>query len=145
MKKLLVCILALILISSAALAEDFTNLHDLQNYAYNTPASKSVPYGPYLHIRGVISDIVNYKTSDFGDYILNDYILTIEVDEENAARAMWHEKPCFIAFLTTYHGDMPFEVGQDVFIDGEYNSMYSSPMIPCVKVQTINGSDPEDL
>jgi hypothetical protein len=145
MKKLLVCVLALILIGCAALAEDYTNLRDLQNYVYNTPASRSVPYGPYLHIGGVISDIVNYKTSDFGDYILNDYILTIDVDEENAADAVGHEKPCFIAFLTTYHGDMPFEVGQEVFIDGEFNSLYSSPLIPCVKIQTINGYDPDEL
>ena len=145
MKKLIAILAALLLFGSAALAQDFTNLHDLQNYVYNTPASKSAPYGPYLHIRGVISDIDNYKTSDFGDYILNDYILTVEVDEENAAEAIGHEKPCFIALLTTYHGEMPFEVGQDVFIDGSYNAMYSSPMIPCVKVRTINGYDPEEL
>lgn len=145
MKKLLAIIAVLLLIGSAALAQDFTNLHDLQNYTYRTPASKSGPYGPYLHIRGVISDIVNYKTSDFGDYILNDYILTIEVDEEAASTPIGREKPCFLALITTFHGGEPFEVGQDVFIDGTYNAMYSSPMIPCVKVDTFNGYDPDEL
>ena len=145
MKKLLTVILLLLFIIPVGLAEDFTNLHDLQNYTYNTPASKCPSYGPYLHIRGVITDIINYKTSDFGKYILNDYILTVEVDEDKAATAIGHENPCFTALLTTCHGDMPFEIGQDVFIDGEYNCMYSSPVIPCVKVTTINGYDPEEL
>lgn len=145
MKKLLTLILLFALLSPNALAADFTNLHDLQNYVYNTPASNSVPYGPYLHVRGVISDIINYSTSEISSYVLNDYILVVEVDEDKAATAIGHEKPCFTALLTTYHGDIPFEIGQDVFIDGSYNHMYSSPVIPCVNVQTINGYDPEEL
>lgn len=145
MKKLIAVLLLLAILSPAAMAVDFTNLHDLQNYAYNTPAADCPPIGPDLHIRGVISDIVNYDTSEIGGYTLNEYILTIEVDEENAATAIGHEKPCFIALLTTYHGDMPLEIGQDVFIDGAYNPMYSSPVIPCVKVRAVNGQDAEEL
>lgn len=145
MKKMFVLVLLLLCLVPAATAADYTNLHDLQNYVFNTSASDCPPIGPDLHIRGVITDIINYSTSDFGKYILNDYILTVEVDDENAATAIGHEKPCFIALLTTYHGDMPLEIGQDVFIDGSYNSMYSSPVIPCVKVTTINGYDPEEL
>lgn len=145
MKKAIILFLLLALLTPAALAADFTNLHDLQNYAFNTPAANSSPYGPYLHIRGVITDIVNVSTSVFGEYVFKDYVLTVEVDEENAAAALVHEKPCFTASLTTHYGDIPFEIGQDVFIDGSYNSMYSSPVVPCVNVKTINGIDTDEL
>lgn len=136
MKKLLVILIAILLLGSTAMA-DFTNLHDLQNYVYNTPASHADPYGPKIHIKGVITDI-HFLNG-------NHYELVLEVDEEKAATALGHELPCLVATFRLHVDEPPFEVGQEAYIIGKVNLMYSCPMIPNVILEEINGYSDDDF
>ena len=137
MKKLLICMLALALIGSAAFATTYTNLHDLQNYVFNTPASHSDPFGPEVRIRGIIKEI-NYLEG-------NHYEMVIEVNEDNAATAMGQDLPCLVASFRLHIDDMPFEVGQDAYVVGSVNLMYSSPLIPNIILKEINGYDSDEF
>lgn len=138
MKKLLVCVLALILIGCAALGDTY-NLHDLQNIIYNNSPRDLLGGSVRASIKGVIKSI-EYETG-------NHYNAIIEVDEPEAACPMGADKPYVIGHFRLHLAsvdELPFHVGDDALIVGELNPMYSTCFVPCITVDEFNGYDSDE-
>ena len=129
MKKLLSLVLVLCLIPSFSLAE-YTALRDVQMYVlrYTEKAGE-----PRVCLSGDILEIYHVTT--------NHWEMKVAVNEENAPCPLGAERPYFIAHFRLHADSVPFSVGDPVVILGTLNYMYSSPMIPFVNVDTVNGND----
>ena len=133
MKKLLVCVLALILIGCAALAE-ITNLHDLQDILYKTAPMDLMARSIRASIKGKIISI-EYVTG-------NHYDMILEVDDPKAMRPLGSDTPLVIGHFRLHLDSIdeaPFAVGDEALIVGDLNSSYSTCLVPCILVDEING------
>lgn len=133
MKKLLVCVLALILIGCAALGDTYS-LHDLQNIIYNTAPRDLLGGTVRASLKGVIQSIECVTG--------NHYTMILEVDEPEAACPMGSDVPYAIGHFRLHLDsvdDLPFHVGDDALIVGELNGQYSTSFVPFIMIDEING------
>lgn len=129
MKRLLSLLLVLCLLPAAALADYFT-LRGLQGDILRYVERIGEPS---VCLSGEILDVYHIAT--------NHWEMKVAVDEEGAASPVGYDRPYFIAHFRLHVDSVPFSVGDYVEIRGSLNYMYSSPMIPLVLVDTVNGSD----
>jgi len=134
MKKLLSLVLVLLLLFSAASAsgETFYTLKDLQGYIYNHPPVYFSE--PHLVIDGTIKEIIYTGPN-------NHWNMTLAIDEPDAEAPLWSDTPLLTVHFRLHLDEVPFQVGDRITVDGTFNPLYSSFMVPFVKANTINGSE----
>ena len=137
MKKFFIIALILLLIGSSALAVTFTNLRDVQDYIDTHSAYSMGPYPPDVSLMGYIVSI-QHLTS-------NQYFMLVEVNDERAHKSIGFDLPIFTASFHLHLDEMPFEIGQQVLIVGSINSRYSSPLIPNIIIEEINGLEYDEF
>ena len=139
MKKLLMCVLALILIGCAALAE-ITNLHDLQNEIYYHSPRELSENPVRASIKGRIISIEFVKG--------NHYNMILQVDDPMATTPLGADGPQVIGHFRLHLDSLdeaPFAVGDEALIVGELNALYSSHIVPFIQIDEINGYEYDEF
>lgn len=129
----LIFIVVIILVSTAS-AEHFTTLSQLQRFIIAHSSDQIEASGPHtVELSGSILDIYPYG-------IGNHYEMLIQVDDPQAVPAMRYSAPVLVVHFRLHMDPVPFQVGDHVTVRGALNSLYSSPIIPWILADLINGS-----
>lgn len=135
MKKLFVLLLATLLICSAASAQTFATLSQIQQHLEKYSPSQSMAAGiHYAELEGTIESITWAGAS-------NHYDLILLVDDPAATAPIGSESPKISIHFRLHKEEPPFKVGETITVFGSLNELYSSVMIPSVDAKFINGSD----
>ena len=135
MKKLLVLLLAALLICSAASAQTFASLSQLQQYLESHSPSQSMAAGThYLEIEGTVDSIAWAGAN-------NHYNLILLVEDEKALAPIGASSPQLCVHFRLHKDQPPFQPGDVITVFGSINELYSSVMVPQILAKTINGSE----
>lgn len=135
MKKTIAIIFVMIItLASIASAEHFSSLSQLQHFIMARSSDQIEASGPHtVELSGSILDIYPYG-------IGNHYEMLIQVDDAKAVPAMRYSAPVLVVHFRLHVNPVPFQVGDHVTVRGDLNSLYSSPIIPWILADLINGS-----
>ena len=135
MKKLFVLLLAALLICSAASAQTFASLSQLQQYLDKHAPAQSMAAGThYLEIEGTV-DSITWAGAN------NHYDLILLVDDPKALSPIGSDSPQLRVHFRLHKDQPPFQPGDVITVFGSVNELYSSVIIPQILAKTINGSE----
>ena len=134
LRMLFVALAISILVCSAASAQTFVSLSQLQRHLETHSPSQSVATGPHrLNTKGTIESI-----TWAGDG--NHYNMILLVDDAKAYKPIGSDSPRLCVHFRLHKDQPPFQAGDVVTVSGALNELYSSVMIPWILADTVNGS-----
>ena len=131
MKRFLAALLIIALLISCAAADPVASYYDVQK-ALLAAAYKVKPFDAILS--GTVHAIVpSYSFK-------NTFYLFVMVDENDVALWSTEDDNYFVTMVQSETDPFPFEVGENITVEGQIISTYSSPVCPYITPGKINGS-----
>lgn len=129
-RRLFVLFLSLLLIGSAA-ADPVASYRSVQE-SLLAAAYTVQPFDAVLS--GAVAAVVpSYSFK-------NTYYIFVRVDEGDVAMWSTEDDNFFVTMLTSEADPFPFEVGENITVEGRISPVYSSPVCPYITPEKINGS-----
>lgn len=133
-KSLAVLLIFFALVPSLAHAEHFTSLSSLQRFIMqHAPDQVDGTLSHTVTLSGTIIDLYSYNKS-------NHYEMLLQVDDGKAVDSFRYGVPVLVVHFRLHVDPVPFHVGDVIEVKGTLNALYSSPIMPWVLADEINGS-----